>query len=123
MKKLAMTILLSSLSLGLIQYYISGAFSEVYLIVIFPLYFFIPLLIFAIPLQYVLNRKPKRFSFVYFLYYLFVSLVANFLLFYINASPAYPPLITRPEIYFYSVVSAIVYWFWDSIFYKKRMVK
>lgn len=96
MKKMAgftITILFSSLTLGLIQYLITGAFSQIYLIIVFPFYFFFPLLIFAIPLQYVLNKKPKKFSFVYFLFYLLVSSAANFLLFYLASIPGYPPLL------------------------------
>ncbi|MFT0800582.1 UPF0715 family protein [Bacillus swezeyi] len=124
MKKLAslaMTILFSSLVLGLIQYFITDALSEVYLIIVFPFYFFIPLLIFAIPLQYVLNKKPRKFSLVYFIFYLLMSLVANFLIFYMANLPSYQPLFTRPDIYFYGVVAAIIYWFWDSIFAQKKI--
>lgn len=116
MRSLTMTILLSSLSLGVIQYLIVGLFSEVFLVFVFTLYFFIPLLVFAFPLQYVLNKKPKKFSFIYFFYYLFLSLLANLLIFYVFVSSVYPLTITRVELYFYAVVSAVVYWFWDSIF-------
>ncbi|WP_438823814.1 UPF0715 family protein [Bacillus sp. JJ675] len=63
MKKtyLAKTIFFSSLTLGFIQYYSVGLFSMIFLIIAFAVYFFVPLLIFAIPLQYVLNKKPKKF--------------------------------------------------------------
>lgn len=120
MKKFIWTIVLSSLSLGFIQYLIAGVYSAVFLIVIFAFYFFVAYLIFALPLQYLLNKNPKRFSFVYFLYYLLLSLVANFLIFYSQSTPSYPPLITRPKIYFYSLVAAIGYWFWDSVFSQKK---
>ncbi|MEC1437471.1 UPF0715 family protein [Bacillus sonorensis] len=126
MKKMAgftITILFSSLTLGLIQYLITGAFSQIYLLIVFPFYFFFPLLIFAIPLQYVLNKKPKKFSFVYFLFYLLVSSAANYLLFYLASIPGYPPLFARLEIYFYSVVAAITYWFWDSIVAQKKITE
>ncbi|MFJ5964176.1 UPF0715 family protein [Bacillus sp. NPDC093026] len=63
-----------------------------------------------------LNKKPKKFSFIYFFYYLFLSLLANLLLFYVFVSSVYPLTITRVELYFYAFVSALVYWFWDSIF-------
>lgn len=120
MKKLILTIVFASLSLGFIQYLIAGAYSAVYLIPIFACYFFVPYLIFALPLQYFLNKNPKRFSIVYFIYYLLLSLVANFLIFYSQSIPEYPPLITRPKVYFYTFITAIGYWFWDSIFSQKK---
>ncbi|MGR3206653.1 UPF0715 family protein [Bacillus glycinifermentans] len=125
MKKtnLAKTIFFSSLTLGFIQYYSVGLFSDTYLIVAFAVYFFIPLLIFAIPLQYFLNKKPKKFSPVYFLFYLLFSLASNFLIFYLLSGPYQPPLYHRSEIYFYGAVSGIVYWFWDSICAQKKSIK
>lgn len=125
MKKtyLAKTIFFSSLTLGFIQYYSVGLFSMIFLIIAFAVYFFVPLLIFAIPLQYVLNKKPKKFSPVYFLVYLLMSLASNFLIFYLMSEPFHPPLYTRPEIYWYGTVSGIVYWFWDSICAQKKSIK
>ncbi|MFC9655457.1 UPF0715 family protein [Bacillus subtilis] len=116
-KGLILAVVFSSLSLGFIQYLISGAYSAYFLILVLPFYFLIPYLIFALPLQYLLNKyHPRRFSVVYFLLYLILSLVANFLIFYSHSVPGYPPVLARPEIYFYTFATAIVYWFWDSIF-------
>ena len=119
-RNLAATLLFSSLTLGFIQYYNVGLFSMTFLIIAFAVYFFVPLLIFAVPLQYVLNKKPKKFSPVYFLVYLLMSLAANFLIFYLMSKPFQPPLHTRTEIYWYGVVSGIVYWLWDSICAQKK---
>ncbi|MCY9376526.1 UPF0715 family protein [Bacillus sp. T17B1] len=115
------TILISSLTLGIIQYFFVGLYSAVFLIVVFAFYFFIPLLIFAFPLQYKLNKKPRKFSIIYLLYYLLLSFIANLVVFYISLSPVYPPIITRHELYMYTGVSAVVYWFWDSIFAQKNI--
>ncbi|MCM3191449.1 UPF0715 family protein [Bacillus subtilis] len=67
MRKFIFPIVFSSLCLGFIQYLIAGAYSGVYLISIFACYFFVPYLIFALPLQYFLNKIPKRYSIVYFI--------------------------------------------------------
>ncbi|MEK3803265.1 hypothetical protein ABEX95_21335 [Bacillus subtilis] len=49
-----------------------------------------------------------------------LSLVANFLIFHSQSIPEYPPLITRPKVYFYCFITAIVYWFWDSVYTQKK---
>ncbi|KAA0840124.1 MULTISPECIES: UPF0715 family protein [Bacillus] len=116
-KHFSLTAIVSSLCLGLIQYFITGAFTEVYIILVFAFYFFLAYLVFALPLQYFLNKKTsKKFSMIHLIYYLGLSLVANFLIFFFHSTPAYPSLIERPEVYFYSCAAAIIYWFWDSIF-------
>ncbi|MEC1534465.1 hypothetical protein P9D55_00365 [Bacillus sonorensis] len=64
MKKMAgftITILFSSLTLGLIQYLITGAFSQIYLLIVFPFYFFFPkievIIVSAVPIT--ANNIPQ----------------------------------------------------------------
>ncbi|PRS08758.1 hypothetical protein C6W22_11295 [Bacillus atrophaeus] len=83
-------------------------------------YFLFPYLVFALPLQVVLNKKPKRFSPLYLLYYLAAAFVANGIIFSVLQSADQPPLLQNKAFYLFGVLTAVVYWFWDSVLGEKK---
>ncbi|MEW7871418.1 UPF0715 family protein [Bacillus velezensis] len=82
-------------------------------------YFLFPYLIFALPLQYFLNKKPKRFHPLYFLYYLGVSFIANGIIFGL-LQPSGQSLLSNSAFYIFAVLTAVVYWVWDSVLLQRQ---
>lgn len=77
-------------------------------------------LIFATPVQYFLNRKPKRFSLKYLFIYLFFSFLV-WLFFALITDPMNTlGILLSYEIYLFSISFAIIFWVWDSVFCKPR---
>ncbi|KXZ17054.1 hypothetical protein AXI59_14690 [Bacillus nakamurai] len=82
-------------------------------------YFLFPYLIFALPLQYYMNKKPKRFHPLYFIYYLAASFIANCIIFGI-LQPSGESLFSNSAFYIFAVLTAVVYWVWDSVLLQKQ---
>ncbi|QWV85229.1 UPF0715 family protein [Bacillus subtilis] len=77
---------------------------------------FIFYLIFAAPVQYFLNRNPKRFSLNYLLTYIFFSFLV-WLIFAITTDPKTTiDFLMGYEIYLFSISFAVIFWIWDSVF-------
>ncbi|MED4827200.1 UPF0715 family protein [Bacillus atrophaeus] len=74
-------------------------------------------LIFALPIQLLLNRDSKRFSFKYLLIYIVSSFVA-WLIMAVLFEPYNPigNLLAHYEIYLFSILFALIFWIWDSVF-------
>lgn len=82
-------------------------------------YFLFPYLIFALPLQYYLNKKPKRFHPLYFIYFLAASFIANGIIFGV-LQPSGESFFSNSAFYIFAVLTAVVYWGWDSVLLQKR---
>ncbi|QAV08704.1 UPF0715 family protein [Bacillus vallismortis] len=77
-------------------------------------------LIFATPVQYFLNRKPKRFSLKYLFIYLFFSFLV-WLFFALITDPINTlGILLSYEIYLFSISFAFIFWVWDSVFMQNK---
>lgn len=84
---------------------------------------FIFYLIFAAPVQYFLNRNPKRFSLNYLLIYIFFSFLVC-LIFAITTDPKTTiDFLMGYEIYLFSISFAVIFWIWDSVFLQNKAKK
>ncbi|MGP3749748.1 UPF0715 family protein [Bacillus sp. 3A_MP1] len=77
-------------------------------------------LIFATPVQYFLNRKPKRFSLKYLFIYFFFSFLV-WLFFALITDPINTlGILLSYEIYLFSISFAFIFWGWDSVFLQNK---
>lgn len=81
---------------------------------------FIFYVIFAAPVQYFVNRNPKRFSLKYLLIYIFFSFLV-WLIFAIITDPKTTiDFLMGYEIYLFSITFALIFWVWDSVFLQNK---
>ncbi|MEC1602664.1 MULTISPECIES: UPF0715 family protein [Bacillus] len=81
---------------------------------------FIFYVIFAAPVQYFVNRNPKRFNPKYFLIYIFFSFLV-WLFFTVITDPKNTlentlDFLMEYEVYLFSISFAVIFWIWDSVF-------
>lgn len=78
-------------------------------------------LIFAAPVQYFLNRNPKRFNLKYLLIYIFFSF-SVWLFFAVITDPKNTlDFLMGYEIYLFGISFALIFWVWDSVFLHNRV--
>ncbi|MED0586490.1 UPF0715 family protein [Bacillus subtilis] len=77
---------------------------------------FVFYLIFAAPVQYFLNRNPKRFNAKYLLIYIFFSFLVWLFFAFITDPKNTLNFLMGYEIYLFSVSFAVIFWIWDSVF-------
>ncbi|WP_409303933.1 UPF0715 family protein [Peribacillus sp. SCS-155] len=78
----------------------------------------IPYLLFAVPLQLILNKFPRKFNVFYLLIYILLSFFAVLLSSMVLG--AEPIDLDEIEVYYSaSIAAAVIYWFWDSVFLHK----
>lgn len=83
---------------------------------------FIFYLIFAAPVQYFLNRNPKRFSLKYLLIYIFFSFLV-WLIFAVTTDPKSTiDFLMGYEIYLFGISFGLIFWVWDSVFLQNRIM-
>ncbi|MCY8958187.1 UPF0715 family protein [Bacillus atrophaeus] len=115
------TLLISSLSYGLIfglYMFAYSGFMAIALVTIgiIAFYALITYLVFAVPLQMWLRRRGKKFNLFNLIIYTAIAFVAA-LSFFVVTDPTNPLAVLRSfEYYILSIVAALIYWFWDSIF-------
>ncbi|TDO07456.1 uncharacterized protein UPF0715 [Bacillus subtilis] len=81
---------------------------------------FIFYLFFAAPVQYFLNRNPKRFNLKYLLIYIFFSFLV-WLIFAVTTDPKTTiDFLMGYEIYLFSISFALIFWVWDSVFLQNK---
>ncbi|TDU08490.1 uncharacterized protein UPF0715 [Bacillus subtilis] len=81
---------------------------------------FIFYLIFAEPVQYFLNRNPKRFRLKYLLIYIFFSFLV-WLIFAVTTDPKTTiDFLIGYEIYLFGISFALIFWIWDSVFLQNK---
>ncbi|WP_308315493.1 UPF0715 family protein [Bacillus halotolerans] len=77
---------------------------------------FIFYVIFAAPVQYFVNRNPKRFNPKYLLIYIFFSFLV-WLCFSVITDPKNTlDFLMGYEVYLFSISFAVIFWIWDSVF-------
>ncbi|AZV47599.1 hypothetical protein BJH90_04080 [Bacillus halotolerans] len=77
---------------------------------------FIFYVIFAAPVQYFVNRNPKRFNPKYLLIYIFFSFLV-WLFFTVITDPKNTlDFLMEYEVYLFSISFAVIFWIWDSVF-------
>lgn len=107
--------LLSAITLSLVSLFISTDFSF-FMLAIFSFIFFLFYLFIATPLQIKLNQKPKSFSILYlFTYCLASAVVTALFMLYGQANP-----FTSVEFYIHVGMSAVIFWIFDSVLLQKK---
>ncbi|WP_326861145.1 UPF0715 family protein [Bacillus inaquosorum] len=81
---------------------------------------FILYLFFAAPVQYFLNRKPKRFNLKYLLIYIFFSFLVWLIFAIITDLKTTIDFLMGYEIYLFSITFALIFWVWDSVFLQNK---
>ena len=89
------------------------AFWSVGLLSFFAFFFY---LFFASPIQYILNKKPRKFNLVYLLIYVGFSFLFMLIPAYGSASNPFE----TSNYYVMAFLSALVFWIADSIFLQKK---
>ncbi|AIU83990.1 MULTISPECIES: UPF0715 family protein [Bacillus subtilis group] len=82
------------------------------------LFIFVAYFIFATPIQLFLHRKPQKFNIRYLLvYFLSAFIVCSVLALLTDYGLI---VFVRYELYVFSFLLALIYWFWDSVFLQKK---
>jgi len=89
-------------------------------IIVFSFYVVIPYLLFAVPVQVLFNKHPKKFSLIYFSLYIFFSLLAVFIYSSVLNFDFSMDVLTTMDYYAISLLAALFFWFWDSVFLQKK---
>ncbi|WP_367890628.1 UPF0715 family protein [Peribacillus muralis] len=90
-------------------------------IIVYPFYIVIPYLIFAVPLQVILNKYPRKFNLLYLLLYTIFSFFAVFIFFLVENLNVPIDIVKMKPYYELSLSAAVVFWLWDSIFLHKKI--
>ncbi|MEJ9232031.1 UPF0715 family protein [Peribacillus butanolivorans] len=89
-------------------------------VILYSFYVVIPYLLFALPLQIIFNKRPRKFNMFYLLFYTVLSFVAVFL-FNVILFGVEPTYLVKTLLYYgLSITAAFIYWFWDSVFLQKK---
>lgn len=116
------SLFLSCISFSVFIIVVSGEPSWLQLmpVIIYSFYVVIPYLLFAVPLQIIFNKRPRKFNVFYLLIYTVLSFVAVFL-FNVMLFRVEPTYLVKTQIYYgFSFAAAAIYWFWDSVFLQKK---
>ncbi|MDM5452304.1 UPF0715 family protein [Peribacillus simplex] len=110
----------SCLSLSTVLVIFSGGSWGGLGIIVFSFYVVIPYLLFAVPVQVLFNKHPKKFSLLYFCLYIFFSLLAVFIYSSVLNFDISMEVLTAKNYYAISLSAALIFWFWDSVFLQKK---
>ncbi|WP_373459015.1 UPF0715 family protein [Peribacillus sp. V2I11] len=89
-------------------------------IIVFSFYVVFPYLIFAVPVQVLFNKHPKKFSLIYFCLYIFFSLLAVFIYSSLLNFDFSMDVLTTNNYYAISLSAGLFFGFGTRSFYKKR---
>ncbi|MGG0053094.1 UPF0715 family protein [Bacillus atrophaeus] len=117
----AYTLAFSSLSYGLIfglYMFVYSGFMAIALVTIgiIGFYALITYLVFAVPLQMWLRRRGKKFNLINLIIYTAIAFVAALSFFVVTNPTSALAVLKSLNYYIMSIVAALIYWFWDSIF-------
>lgn len=110
----------SCLSLSTVLVFYSFGTWGVLGIIMFSFYVVIPYLLFAVPVQVLFNKHPKKFCLLYFCLYIFFSLLAVFIYSSVLNFDFSMDVLTTKNYYAISLLAALFFWFWDSVFLQKK---
>ncbi|WP_445670497.1 UPF0715 family protein [Peribacillus sp. FSL K6-1552] len=116
LKRYITCLVLSAISVSFLTILLTKgiSFLDVLTIVFVSSYAFILYLIFASPLQFFLNKNPKKFNILFLIIYLLFSFLLIFILFLFTNNDTGPLFISN--YYIVSATTGIVFWVFDSIF-------
>ncbi|MBO0999211.1 UPF0715 family protein [Bacillus sp. SD075] len=89
-------------------------------VIVVSFYVVIPYLLFAVPVQVLFNKHPKKFSLNYFCLYIFFSLLAVFIYSSVLNLDVSMEVLTSKNYYAISLLAALFFWFWDSVFLQQK---
>ncbi|WP_459735050.1 UPF0715 family protein [Peribacillus sp. N1] len=89
-------------------------------IIVFSFYVVIPYLLFAVPVQVLFNKHPKKFSLIYFSFYIFFSLLAVFIYSAVLNFDFSMDVLTTRNYYAIRLSASLFFGFGTRSFYKKR---
>ncbi|CAK6477220.1 UPF0715 family protein [Peribacillus simplex] len=89
-------------------------------IIVISSYVVIPYLLFAVPVQVLFNKHPKKFSLNYFCLYIFFSLPAVFIYSSVLNFDFSMDILTTKNFYAISLLAALFLWFWDFGLFTKK---
>ncbi|MGE7768891.1 UPF0715 family protein [Peribacillus sp. NPDC096540] len=116
------SLFLSCISFSVVIIVFSGEPSWLRLlpVITYSFYVVIPYLLFAVPLQIIFNKRPRKFNVFYLLIYTVLSFVAVFL-FNVMLFRVEPTYLVKTQLYYgLSFSAAAIYWFWDSVFLQRK---
>ncbi|MCY8176583.1 UPF0715 family protein [Bacillus mojavensis] len=121
LKSYVYTLIISSLSYGLIfglYMFVYSGFMAIALVTIgiIGFYALITYLVFAVPLQMWLRRRGKKFNLINLFIYTVIAFVATLSFFAVTNPTSALAVLKSLNYYIMSIVAALIYWFWDSIF-------
>jgi len=113
-----LTVICSSVSYAIFMVIIEPSYRAIIACFIIPFVTLIPYSIAAVPLQFLLNKCPKRFNIFYLLIYCVVAIV--FLYVFYKLEGGWPTPIFNPRrMIVWAIGAGIIYWFWDSVIMQK----
>ncbi|MGQ5207057.1 UPF0715 family protein [Bacillus subtilis] len=117
----AYTLAFSSLSYGLIfglYMFVYYGFMAIALVTIgiIAFYALITYLVFAVPFQMWLRKRGKKFNLINLIIYTATAFVAALSFFVVTNPTSALAVLKSINYYIMSIVAALIYWFWDSIF-------
>ncbi|MGG4418224.1 UPF0715 family protein [Bacillus subtilis] len=117
----AYTLAFSSLSYGLIfglYMFVYSGFMAIALVTIgiIAFYALITYLVFAVPFQMWLRKRGKKFNLINLIIYTATAFVAALSFFVVTNPTSALAVLKSINYYIMSIVAALIYWFWDSIF-------
>ncbi|WP_409304987.1 UPF0715 family protein [Peribacillus sp. SCS-155] len=88
-------------------------------VIIYSIFISVPYLLFAVPLQIILNKHPSKFN----VFYLFVYTLLSFAAVLLSSNIFGTELIglVETKVYYGASIAAAIYWFWDSVLLQKRI--
>ncbi|WIT27480.1 hypothetical protein [Bacillus phage SPbetaL4] len=111
----------SSLSYGQIfglYMFVYSGFMAIALVTIgiIAFYALITYLVFAVPFQMWLRKRGKKFNLINLIIYTATAFVAALSFFVVTNPTSALAVLKSINYYIMSIVAALIYWFWDSIF-------
>ncbi|WIT27858.1 hypothetical protein [Bacillus phage SPbetaL6] len=79
-------------------------------------YALITYLVFAVPFQMWLRKRGKKFNLINLIIYTATAFVAALSFFVVTNPTSALAVLKSINYYIMSIVAALIYWFWDSIF-------
>lgn len=110
--------LLAALTLSIITMFFVPSYFSIIGVCFYSIIYFSVYLIFIVPIQICLNRKPRKFHLFYLFIYICASLFASAIMMMINGEQPF----TIMNYYVISLLAAIVIWIFDSLILQESRI-
>ncbi len=112
------TVIYSSISYAVFMVIIEPSYRALISFLFIPFVTSIPYLIIAVPLQLLVNKRPKKFNVFYLIIYCVVAIIFLYVSYKIEGGISTP--IFRPDrMVIWATGAGIIYWIWDSVVMQK----